>query len=254
MDKKLADLLFTTRWAIKAGKPEAAYDNVTKALEHIGALRPVVIEPDRPDNQAPDESNKQFTEPEFVIVKGVQFDDFRYKTAGGMFSGLVVHYTVSGRSAKNAVGVVNYLAKQGLGCMVMDEDGKIYIPEGFDIFKEGAYHAGTSRWNGLTGVSQFFAGMEICCWGKGSKFGPIRSSKGEDNIIAGDYQEYTQAQEKSLINFCLWAKDKNKEFKFENVCGHDEIRAQAGAKGSKTDPGASLSMTMPRLRQLLENH
>ena len=37
MDKKLADHLWTARWAITNNKKEIAYDEVTKALVHIGA-------------------------------------------------------------------------------------------------------------------------------------------------------------------------------------------------------------------------
>lgn len=191
--------------------------------------------------------------PEIVVVKDVKYKARgNYKTKSGMFSGLVVHYTVSGRKAANAISVVKYLAENGFGCMVMDEDGKIYIPEGFDIFTNWGKHAGISRWGSAVGVSDIFAGMEICCWGRGSRVGPFRQSNGNSNIVKGVYQTYTEAQEKSLKNFILWAKSKNKEFKIENVCGHDELRTQAGMPGDKQDPGASLSVTMPELRNQLK--
>jgi len=190
--------------------------------------------------------------PEFVVVKGVRYvDRGAYKTPSGNFSGLVVHYTVSGRTANTARAVIDWLASQGYGCMAMDEDGKIYIPEGFDVFKSWGYHAGVSKWQGHSSVSDIFAGMEICCWGLNSKVGPYRESKGEANIIPGKYQMYTEAQEKSLINFILWARTKNLEFKLENVVGHDELRAEAGRRGDKQDPGNSLSMTMPMFRSFL---
>ncbi len=254
MDKKLADLLWTARWAIKNNKPDAAYNEITNALVHIGAEKAAEeIEPDRPDNPMPEDYLSGIEEPEFVIVKGVKFKERGfYKTPSGKFSGLVVHYTVSGRKASNARNVVSWIASQGWGCMVMDEDGKIYIPEGFDIFSDWNYHAGVSKWGALSNVSNHFAGMEICCWGMNAKEGPYRESKGEANIVAGRYQTYTDAQEKALTNFILWARTKNPEFKLENVVGHDELRAAAGKKGDKQDPGASLSMTMPSYRSLLE--
>lgn len=253
MDKKLADILWSARWATKEKKTDIAYNEITKALTHIGAIpgQTTIGEPERPTTPMPDNFMNGITEPEFVTVKGVKFDEFRYKTPSGMFNGLIVHYTVSGRTASTARNVITYLASQGLGCMAMDEDGKIYIPENFDIFRDAAYHAGTSKWNGMTGVSQYFAGMEICCWGRGSKVGPLRTSQENENIIAGVYQEYTEAQEKSLINFILWARTKNPEFKIENIAGHDEVRAEAGRRGDKQDPGASLSMTMPQFRKLI---
>lgn len=253
MDKKLADHLWTARWAVKNNKPDLAYDEITAALVSIGAERGAEVEePDRPNDPMPDDFLKGIEEPTFVVVKGVQFKERgAYKTPSGKFSGLVVHYTVSGRKASSARSVVAYLASKGYGCMTMDEDGKIYIPEGFDIFRDWNYHAGVSKWGSASGVSNLFAGMEICCWGKDSKEGPFRESNGEANIIAGRYQQYTEAQEKALINFVLWARTKNPEFKLENVVGHDELRTAAGKRGDKQDPGASLSMTMPALRAKL---
>lgn len=254
LDKKLADYLWTARWATKAGKPEVAYDEITKALVHIGAEKSSPDPLDETDiGPIPEATEKVITPPEFVVVKGVRFRDRgAYRTPSGQFEGLVVHYTVSGRTAKSAIGVVNYLASQGYGCMVMDEDGKIYIPEGFDIFRSVGAHAGLSKWNGRTGLNSYYAGMEICNWGRGSKVGPFRVSKAEDNIIAGTYQTYTPEQEFALTNFILWAEQKNKEFKLSNVCGHDEARTAYGKPGDKQDPGGALSMTMPNYRKYLE--
>lgn len=191
-------------------------------------------------------------DPIFKTVHGVKFKDRgNYKTDSGMFSGLVVHYTVSGNAPR---GVVNWLAGQGYGCMVMDYDGVIYVPEDFDVLRSWGYHAGVSKWNGRSSVSDVFAGMEICCWGINSKYGQFRTVTREQGyVVAGTYQQYTEAQEKSLINFCLWAKKHNPEFSFDKICGHDETREQAGHLGAKQDPGGSLSMTMPKLRELLKN-
>lgn len=196
----------------------------------------------------------KFTEPEFVRVKGVKFKGVKkYATKTGMFEGLVVHYTVSGRSANSAIGVLKFLAghKDNLGCMVMDEDGKIYTPEDFNIFTDSANHAGTSEWAGRKALNHYYAGMEICCMGLGSRIGPLRVSKGEENIMPGSYQEYTPKQEAALTNFILWAQSKNPAFSIDRVCGHDEARTEAGYKGGKSDPGASLSMTMPKYRAYL---
>lgn len=189
--------------------------------------------------------------PIFKIVKGVKYKDRgNYNTDSGMFSGLTVHYTVSGNAP---TGVVNYLAEQGYGCMVMDYDGVIYIPEDFDVLKSWGYHSGVSKWNGRSSVSDVFAGLEICCWGLNSKVGPFREvTTDQGYVVSGKYQQYTEAQEKSLIDFCLWAKNRNPEFSFDNVVGHDELRREAGRIGDKQDPGGSLSMTMPQLRELLK--
>lgn len=226
-------------------------------------LKSLFTAPARASTVPPVQSNtvtpvakSNFVEPEFVVVKGSRFKTSAYKTASGKMEGLVVHYTVSGRSASSAIGVLRYLAEKGLGCMVMDEDGKIYIPEGFDVFKSAAAHAGASAWGSYrdpSGLNRYFGGMEICNQGRGSRIGPFRTSTGEANIIAGTYQTYTERQEWALKNFCLWAAHKEPAFKLENVCGHDEGRDQVGKRGDKTDPGASLSMTMPKFREHLKS-
>lgn len=190
-------------------------------------------------------------EPEFVVVGGIQFAPLgKYTTPSGLFKGLVVHYTVSGRTAASAKAVLSYLASQGLGCMVMDEDGLIYVPENWNPLTSWGHHAGVSSWQGEQWLSDKYAGMEICCWGKGSSVGPFRSSQGEANISPGTYQAFTASQERSLIRFCDWALKVNPEFSAERIVGHDEIRAAAGKPGQKTDPGASLSKTMPDFRML----
>lgn len=200
----------------------------------------------------PDKIDLGFTEPVFKILKGVKYKNRgNYKTDSGMFSGLVVHYTVSGNAP---TGVVNWLASQGYGCMVIDYDGVIYIPEDFDVLKSWGYHAGVSRWNNRSSVSDVFCGLEICNWGLNSKVGPFRTVTTEQGyVVAGTYQQYTEAQEKSLINFCLWAKKHNPEFSFDNVCSHDELRREAGRTGDKADCGGSLSMPTFKLRELLKN-
>lgn len=68
----------------------------------------------------------------------------------------------------------------------------------------------------------------------------------------GKYQQYTEAQEKSLINFILWAKSKNRTFDLDYITGHDELRKEAGKTGDKQDPGGSLSMPMQELRDLVK--
>ncbi len=258
MDKKLTDLLFTARWAVKVGKNTEAYDALTDALEHAGALPSIKeVEPPPIEHTTPEpETHPAMPEPRFVKVKGTNFKESRYATPSRMAEGLVVHYTVSGRSAKNAEGVLRYLASKNLGCMVMDEDGVIYVPESFDVMKDAAAHAGASKWNGHNGLNDEFAGLEICNWGRSStredKYGRTREAQAHSNIIKGWYQPYTEAQERAIPGLVKWMMKRNPSFKIDNVCGHDEARASAGRPGDKQDPGASLSMTMPELRENLK--
>lgn len=205
----------------------------------------VVVEPERLPTT--------FPRPDIVSVKGIKIKtQGRYRTPSGKAKGLVVHYTVSGRSADNAKGVLKYLADNGLGCMVMDEDGIIYVAENFDFMHDVAWHAGSSSYGGLTGLSRYCLGMEICNWGKltpesKKRAKTMRKSTGRDNIVAGEYEPYTAAQEEALIAFILWYAQQSPDFSIDFVIGHDEC-----APGRKTDPGASLSMSMPEFRAHLK--
>lgn len=222
----------------------AAVKAILAELENPTVTPPVLLPT---DPQLP--GSGKFTEPVFVRVPGVKFKTHGY--AKKTPEGLVVHYTVSGNNPEN---LVKYLAKQGYGCMVMAHDGRIYIPEGFDIFKQAAAHAGKSAWNGISGMNSHFMGMEICNWGSAGKqhvsADKLRViSKKTANQQPGTYEKYTPEIEASLINFCLWAKSKCPTFSFDNVAGHDEVALPAGRKN---DPGGSLSMTMPAFREKLK--
>lgn len=250
MDKKLAEYLWTARWSITNNQNESAYEEISKALVYIGAEKSV----DRPSSPPPVVQEPKIIEPTIVYVKNVKFDDDGdYQTSTKTFSGLVVHYSVSNRTAASAKAVLSWLASKNWGCMVMDEDGVIYVPEGWDFFKKRNDHAGTSKWENLTSVSRYFAGIEMCSWGKDSSKGPIREvTTDQGYVVAGKYQAYTEAQEKALVNFILWAKSKNPEFNLDNVVGHDELRREIGLLGDKQDPGGALSMPMPEFRKLIK--
>lgn len=209
-------------------------------------------EPSEHNMAAPHIDHDSFTAPKINIVKGVKYKTHgRFKTKSGNALGAVVHYTVSGRTALSAQGVVKYLAKEGLGCLVMDENGEFWAPEGYNYRRDVVYHAGSSSWNGKTGMSFYCIGLEICNWGtdalkRGAKDVRVISTK-TANQKPGTYQCYTEAQEKSLINFLKYEKATNPEFSFDLVIGHDEC-----APTRKSDPGGSLSMTMPELRTTLK--
>lgn len=198
-----------------------------------------------------------FRDPKFVRVKGLKTPKLgQYKTKSGKFSGLVVHYTESGRGRQNAINVLKWLVNEkGWVCKVMDEDGNIYIPEDYDIFKSRGIHAGKSKWKGQTNLNDYYDGMEVCGWGgpkyKGSDSRTVARVGGY--VVAGTYQKFTQAQEDELTNYILWADFHNDEFSIDRVCGHDEAREQIGMLGDKQDPGGALSMSMPAYRNYLKN-
>lgn len=249
MKQETQDLIYLARWHLLESINRDDHSLLDKAHDLITQAKADSITEEEPDRPSEPMGEANYEIPEFKIVKGTRYQTHgHYKTSTGSAKGLVVHYTVSGRTEKNARGVVNYLARKGLGCMVMDENGIIHVPENFDFQRDVAWHAGKSSWKGISGLNRHLMGMEICCWGRGSKVGPFRESKGEANIEEGKYQTYTEAQEKALENFVLWQKDINPEFSVDWLVGHDEI-----SPGRKFDPGACLSVTMPALRDLLKD-
>lgn len=228
-------------------KVKSLFKEARKLLVDAGAK---IDDPDRPDDPI---GSQKYDIPEMKMMD-VEFDNQgEYLTPTGKASGLVVHYTVSGRSARSALGVGRYMASKGLGCLIMDEDGIIYYPRNWSRnrwLKRRDDHAGKSSWGGKSSVSRYFMGMEICSWGAaGQQKGADdirRIAEQHDNQAPGLYQKFTARQEQALINFCLWQLDTNPEFRIENIVGHDEV-----SPGRKIDPGGSLSMSMPEFRQYL---
>ena len=218
--------------------------------------KPVIVQP-LPKVNVPTapKGDYKVREPKFVRVKGLKTPKLgQYKTKSGKFSGLVVHYTESGRTREAAINVLKWLVNtKGWVCKVMDENGNIYIPEDYDIFKSRGIHAGKSKWKGQTNLNDYYDGMEICGWGLGYKGTDSRTvTRTQGYVVAGTYQKFTEAQEDELTNYILWCKERNEEFSIDRVCGHDEAREQVGMLGDKQDPGGSLSMTMAELRALIK--
>lgn len=196
----------------------------------------------------------------------------KYKTKTGNPKGLVVHFT-AGRSKwgeRDALSTLENLSYRGLGCLVMSCDGIIYRAQNQPINVVG-FHAGNSIFGGTKGLSYYCMGMEICCAGKVqehvnedqkrrrylswfkeeySEYEVRFIPKQTENMAFGYYHKFTEAQEKALVEFCLWQKNINSEFNCDWVLGHDEICVP---KGRKTDPGGSLSLSMPKFRQKLKD-
>lgn len=255
---KIKDALYTARWALTEAIEKDKYNMLDTAVDRIAEAQALIAElpapseviVNAPSNVIPIKGWK----PTVRVVKGVKFKN-RGKYKGGPKGGLV-HYTVSGRDQKSAEGVVRYLAKKGLGCPVIDEDGIMYVPEGFDWETDIGAHAGASKWNGYNGLNSHFIGFELCNWGTdGKKQGATDLrviEKNTENMYKGVYQKYTAKQEEFLFNVMPYLKNKYpNSFKYENVCGHDEVRAAAGQPGGKSDPGGSFSISMPTFRKKL---
>lgn len=181
----------------------------------------------------------------------------------GYPEGAIVHWTSghSKRGEKDARNTVEGGIRNGYMFFVIDIDGRVY--QNFNLNKWG-YHAGSSSWKGLgSGVSQYLVGIEISNAGSVKKqgdkyvswFGQIltesevrHAPKSVDNIQRGIYHKYTKEQEASLTALLLWLKRNNPSvFNLDLVLGHDEV-----APSRKNDPGASLSMSMPKYREYLK--
>lgn len=224
--------LYSARWGISMGLA-GDFTKLDYATDEIVKAKALLAEQDEPERPSDPPKDFPYELPRIVVVRGVRYNTHgHFRTNSGNAKGLIVHYTVSGRTPQAAVGVVRYLAKKGLGCPVMDENGVIYVPEGFDLQRDVAWHAGKSSWKGLNGMSQYCIGMEICCLGRRKD---------------GTFERYTAAQEEALINFILWQLDVNPDFEIDYVLGHDEV-----SPGRKTDPGKSLSWTMPEFREIIK--
>jgi N-acetyl-anhydromuramyl-L-alanine amidase AmpD len=83
----------------------------------------------------------------------------------------------------------------------------------------------------------------------------VRYTPGKDNQAKGYYEKFTKAQEDSLTELLLWLKAQAPDiFSFDLVLGHDCVSGPLGiGYWRKTDPGASLSMTIPEYQKYLKD-
>jgi hypothetical protein len=188
--------------------------------------------------------------------------------------GAIVHFT-AGQYSKGLENAISAISSSPYFFCSIGTDGKFVQA---NPLNQWGYHAGESAWmiagEKRSGVSNFLVGIEITnpgrlevhqgkyytYWDSARKqaLDPAQVrviTQNRDNILAGAYLPYTNAQEQSLIEFLLWAKANNPGvFDFDYVLGHDEV---AGPKGigrwRKNDPGGALSMTMTEFRKLLKD-
>jgi hypothetical protein len=183
--------------------------------------------------------------------------------------GAVVHFTAGrcSRGDADAVATIKYGSGQGHAYFCISTTGKVYQTIPMDHWGS---HAGKSAYTGLgSSVSRRTVGIEVCNAGHVKKtsngFEPwwnkdnsskndyfredeVRHVERQANIgTTGYYHCYTPEQEESLIRLLLWMHETAPSiFKIDYVVGHDEV-----SPGRKSDPGGSLSMTMPALREEL---
>jgi N-acetyl-anhydromuramyl-L-alanine amidase AmpD len=191
------------------------------------------------------------------------------KYKNGWCRGAIIHFTAGARPGQ---GTIDYGRKMGYCFLLIDGLGRLH--QAHPISRWG-WHAGASAYPGLNGaVSDELIGIEIACAGKVEKvmvngevkykawfhkkeseyFGPddVRFVEAKDNMIKGYYQRYTKEQEETLKHLILWLKDNDPSntFSFDFVLGHDSV---CSPKGRKTDPGGSLSMSIPEYQKYLKD-
>lgn len=181
------------------------------------------------------------------------------KYAKGYPRGAVVHFTAGHcETETDAKNTLQYSINQGFAFFLIGPTGVVY--QNFPLSHWGS-HAGSSSYPGLSSsLSKHLVGIEVVCAGnvdaKGkSWFGKtyskerLRAATAKDNVKAGLYVKFTDAQEKALKELLIWLYRNNPEvFEIQYIVGHDEI-----APSRKSDPGMSLSMTMPQLRQVIKD-
>jgi len=256
MSNDKRDHLYSARWGLTRAIDNEDYgeilDYVVKQIYAAKAGDITAVLEEEPDRPTEPHVPSTYNIPKIVRVPGIKFKKRgSFNTKSGKPEGLLVHYTVSGGTASSAKGVLGSLARRRLGCPVMAHDGTIYIPEDYDMFGDVVYHAGKSYWGGKSSMSQYLMGIEICNWGRLSTktrayAKHIRKVPADNmNMVHGDYEMYTPEQELCLKNLVLWMQDVLPDFKIANLCGHDEV-----SPGRKFDPGAALSLPMPKYREL----
>lgn len=184
--------------------------------------------------------------------------------------GAIVHFT-AGRCDKgdaDAENTVKYGAKSGYAYFCISKTGRIY--QTAPLNRWGSHTLNADYYPGLGNkLSRKLVGIEICNGGKLTKsddgFEPwwnkvttsaktyytedqVRYVEKVANITeSGFYHKYTDPQEDALFNLLIWLHKNNpRVFSFDHVLGHDEV-----APKRKTDPGGALSVSMPKLRELL---
>ncbi len=265
-----------------------AMDAMKIVSELLGEPMPEEFKPKEPDR--PNVNIPLPAAPKYELDKGSLWIPFalkkpelkmkttgQYATKDGIASGLVVHFNagrIDSTPPHNALGTISYGRESGYNFLALDTDGTLVQT---NPLNQAGYHAGKSAWvvdgKKRTYVSDLFVGVEISnpgrltkgsdgnyyAWFDTNRKNPYKPkdlrilTKDTDNMIAGAYLPYTAAQERILIELCIFMKANNPDvFSFDNVVGHDELRTVFGLHGDKNDPGACLSMSMPRFREFLK--
>jgi N-acetylmuramoyl-L-alanine amidase len=161
---------------------------------------------------------------------------------------LVMHYT-AGSSLSGAVETLANAAVKASAHLVIDRDGSIVQIVPFDRV---AWHAGKSRWHGLSGLNAHSIGIELVNAGKLERqnghwrawFG--KTYDDDDVLVATHKHEttatgwhiYPEAQLAATVEVAQLLVDR---YGLRDVIGHDDI-----APGRKADPGPAFPLEQVR--------
>lgn len=158
---------------------------------------------------------------------------------------LVMHYTAA-TTAKSAISWFLTPIAQASAHLVIDRDGTITQFAPFNIV---TWHAGVSKWKGLSGLNQFSIGIELVNGGRLSRTGdkwtcPVDRCVVPDNEVImathknettpAAWHDYTSKQLEVAVEIAALMV---KTYGLKDVIGHDDI-----SPIRKSDPGPAFPM------------
>lgn len=183
-----------------------------------------------------------------LVGNGVEYESTDKSRAGIEPKYLVMHYTAGG-SVQSAVNTLTNPDVKASAHLVIGRQGEIVQLVDFDRI---AWHAGTSRWQGLTGLNKYSIGIELDNAGLlTGEPGNWRTWFGrtvpDDEVVLARHQHqdvqrawhaYTEIQLETAIQVGRLIFN---EYKLHEVVGHDDI-----APIRKVDPGPAFPMAQFR--------
>ncbi len=157
---------------------------------------------------------------------------------------LIIHYT-AGRSAKSSIEWMANPAAKASAHLVIGLDGKItQMVE----FNKSAWHAGVSKWSGLSGLNNYSIGIELDNPGRlqktGNKWRSWFGAEYPDHLVleaVHKHQEvkagwhvYTEQQLRACIAVSQLLVS---HYKLQDVLGHEDV-----SPFRKEDPGPAFPM------------
>lgn len=159
---------------------------------------------------------------------------------------IIIHYTASG-SANSAVNVFRNPAHKASAHFVLGHDGAITQ---MARLNEKCWHAGKSKWAGLSGLNSHSVGIEIANWGwleggSGNWKSHVGTRVDDSRVIVATHRNggrrlgweiYDDVQLSTCVDIVRAIADKY-GLGPEHILGHDDI-----SPGRKQDPGPAWHM------------